>query len=90
MDSPISVRSEVGKLKAVLLHRPGVELENLMPDYLSHQLFDDIPYLVYAQQEHDSFACTLRLGASNCSVLQYGNLSHHAGGMSRAWISAAA
>ena len=50
MESPISVRSEVGKLKTVLLHRPGVELENLMPDYLSHQLFDDIPYLIYSQQ----------------------------------------
>ena len=56
MQSPISVRSEVGILKKVLLHRPGKELENLMPDYLARQLFDDIPYLVTAQQEHDAFA----------------------------------
>ena len=60
MRSPISVRSEVGRLKKVLLHRPGRELENLMPDYLARQLFDDIPYLVTAQQEHDAFASTLR------------------------------
>ncbi len=59
MQSPISVRSEVGRLKKVLLHRPGKELENLMPDYLARQLFDDIPYLVTAQQEHDAFAKTL-------------------------------
>lgn len=59
MQSPISVCSEVGILKKVLLHRPGKELENLMPDYLARQLFDDIPYLVTAQQEHDAFAKTL-------------------------------
>ena len=70
MESPISVRSEVGKLKTVLLHRPGVELENLMPDYLSHQLFDDIPYLVYAQQEHDTFACILRQCGVNVMYLK--------------------
>ena len=60
MNQPICVQSEVGKLKTVLLHRPGTELENLMPDYLSRQLFDDIPYLVHAREEHDRFAQTLR------------------------------
>ena len=70
MDLPISVRSEVGRLKTVLLHRPGVELENLMPDYLPHQLFDDIPYLVYAQQEHDTFACILRQCGVNVIYLK--------------------
>lgn len=60
MNNPIQVQSEVGKLKKVLLHRPGRELENLMPDYLTRQLFDDIPYLVHAREEHDEFANTLR------------------------------
>lgn len=60
MDSPIRVKSEVGKLRRVLLHRPGQELENLMPQYLSRQLFEDIPYLVHAREEHDQFAATLR------------------------------
>ncbi len=60
MESPIRVKSEVGKLKRVLLHRPGQELENLMPQYLSRQLFEDIPYLVHAREEHDQFAATLR------------------------------
>lgn len=60
MNKPICVQSEVGRLKTVLLHRPGKELENLMPDYLGRQLFDDIPYLVHAREEHDVFAQTLR------------------------------
>ena len=60
MISPICVQSEVGRLRRVLLHRPGQELENLMPQYLSRQLFEDIPYLVHAREEHDEFAKTLR------------------------------
>ena len=43
-------------LKPFLLKRPGKELENLVPDYLDGLLFDDIPYLKVAQQEHDRFA----------------------------------
>ena len=60
MDEPIHITSEIGKLKTVLLHRPGEELENLTPDYLTDLLFDDIPYLEVAQKEHDAFAQTLR------------------------------
>ena len=43
-----------------MLHRPGRELENLMPEYLEQLLFDDIPYLKAAQSEHDAFAACLR------------------------------
>lgn len=57
---PINVYSEIGKLKKVLLHRPGKELENLMPEYLDRLLFDDIPYLKIAQEEHDAFAQIFR------------------------------
>lgn len=56
----IHVTSEIGKLKKVLLHRPGNELLNLTPDTLSRLLFDDIPYLPDAQKEHDAFAQVLR------------------------------
>lgn len=55
----LNVYSEIGKLKTVLLHRPGKELENLTPDLLERLLFDDIPYLKVAQEEHDAFAKTL-------------------------------
>lgn len=56
----IQVKSEIGPLKRVLLHRPGKELLNLTPDTLNELLFDDIPYLEVAQQEHDYFANLLR------------------------------
>ncbi|MDY6062486.1 MAG: arginine deiminase [Erysipelotrichaceae bacterium] len=56
----IHVTSEIKTLKKVLLHRPGKELENLTPDTLSELLFDDIPDLVKAQDEHDRFAGILR------------------------------
>ena len=53
---PIHVFSEIGKLKKVCLHRPGKELENLMPDYLARLLIDDIPFLEDAKKEHDAIA----------------------------------
>ena len=56
----ICVKSEIKPLKKVLLHRPGKELLNLTPDRLEELLFDDIPFLNVAQQEHDAFAQTLR------------------------------
>ena len=56
----IKVTSEIKPLKKVLLHRPGEEIENLTPEYLERLLFDDIPYLKVAQQEHDAFADILR------------------------------
>lgn len=60
MSSPIHVYSEIGKLKTVMLHRPGKELENLAPDILHRMLIDDISYLKIAQEEHDAFAHVLR------------------------------
>ena len=59
-NGPIHVNNEIGELKTVLLKRPGKELENLVPDHLSGLLFDDIPYLKVAQEEHDKFAQVLR------------------------------
>ena len=60
METAIHNTSEIGRLRRVLLHRPGGELENLMPEYLERLLFDDIPYLQEAQKEHDAFADCLR------------------------------
>ncbi len=56
----INVKSEIGPLKKVLLHRPGNELLNLTPDSLQRLLFDDIPFLPEAQREHDEFAHILK------------------------------
>jgi len=58
--SPINITTEIGQLKKVLLHRPGDELENLMPEYIGRLLFDDIPYLKIAQEEHDTFCGLMR------------------------------
>lgn len=76
----INVYSEIGKLKTVLLHRPGKELENLTPELLKRLLFDDIPYLKVAQKEHDFFADMLR--SEGIEVLYIRNmvaeaLNHH-------------
>lgn len=56
----IRVKSEIGRLKKVMLHRPGKELEHLVPGDLERLLFDDIPYLKTAQNEHDLFAGIMR------------------------------
>src|SRR5689334_10119934 len=55
-----SVESEVGALRRVLLHRPGGELERIVPDTCGSLLFDDIPWLPAAQREHDAFTGVLR------------------------------
>jgi arginine deiminase len=60
MGLTIDVTSEIGALKKVMLHRPGKEVENLVPEYLGRLLFDDIPYIKVAVEEHDAFAQLLR------------------------------
>jgi len=57
----INVCSEIMPLKKVLLHRPGNELLNLTPDELKRLLFDDIPYLKVAREEHDELARILSM-----------------------------
>ncbi len=59
-DTAISVYSEIGKLRRVLLHCPGEEVENIVPDYLRRLLFDEIVYLEQARKEHNQFADILR------------------------------
>ena len=54
------VDSEVGRLRTVLLHRPGTELKRLTPRNNADLLFDGIPWVARAQDEHDAFAQTLR------------------------------
>ena len=72
METGIHNTSEIGRLRRVMLHRPGAELENLMPEYLERLLFDDIPYLKEAQKEHDTFADCLR--AQGVEVVYLGDL----------------
>ena len=54
------VASEVGRLGTVMLHRPGSELRRLTPRNNDHLLFDGVPWVDRAQEEHDAFADALR------------------------------
>jgi arginine deiminase len=68
----VGVHSEVGRLRRVLLHRPGLELERLTPTNASSLLFDDVLWVKRARQEHDVFADTLR--QEGVEVLYLGDL----------------
>ncbi len=57
---PHGVRSEVGRLRTVMLHRPGNELRRLTPRNNDALLFDGLPWVDRAQEEHDAFADALR------------------------------
>ena len=59
-DNPHGADSEVGKLHTVMLHRPGTELKRLTPRNNDRLLFDGIPWVARAQEEHDAFADALR------------------------------
>jgi arginine deiminase len=52
--------SEVGRLRSVLLHRPGLELKRITPRRRDWLLFDTLPWVGRAQQEHDALAAALR------------------------------
>jgi arginine deiminase len=56
---PWGADSEVGRLRTVLLHRPGAELRRLTPRNNDRLLFDGIPWVDRAQDEHDAFAAAL-------------------------------
>jgi len=55
-----SVQSEVGQLRQVIVHRPGLELARLTPQNAAGLLFDDVMWAKRAKEEHDVFAETLR------------------------------
>jgi len=59
-----NVASEVGRLRRVVLHRPGLELQRLTPSNKDDLLFDDVLWVRRARQEHDAFADTV----ADCGV----------------------
>lgn len=52
----LGVHSEVGKLRQVIIHRPGTELSRLTPQNREDLLFDDVLWPARARSEHDGFA----------------------------------
>ena len=59
----LKLHSEFGRLKAVITHRPGKEIERLTPANTSELLFEDVPYLEGMQQEHDEFTNLIRMAS---------------------------
>ncbi len=57
--SRLGVHSEVGRLRQVVLHRPGLELERLTPGTVHDLLFEDVLWAERAREEHDAFAAML-------------------------------
>jgi arginine deiminase len=55
-----AVQSEVGTLRQVIVHRPGLELSRLTPQNIADLLFDDVMWAKRAKEEHDAFAEALR------------------------------
>jgi arginine deiminase len=55
----MGVDSEVGRLREVVLHRPGLELRRLTPANKDALLFDELVWVTRAQEEHDGFAALL-------------------------------
>jgi arginine deiminase len=56
----LTVQSEVGRLRQVIVHRPGLELSRLTPRNIGDLLFDDVMWAAKAKEEHDVFAEALR------------------------------
>lgn len=58
--SGFDVGSEVGRLRKVLVHRPGLSLQRLTPSNASQLLFDDVLWVRKAGEQHDAFVALLR------------------------------
>jgi arginine deiminase len=72
LDVTLGCDSEVGRLRAVILHRPGAELQRLTPRNNDVLLFDGLPWVAKAQREHDAFAALL--ASRGVEVLLLGDL----------------
>ena len=59
-ETQINMDSEIGALNAVMVHRPGREIENMTPASAAEVLYDDILNLQLAEREHDQLTGVLR------------------------------
>jgi arginine deiminase len=74
--SGLSVTSEIGPLRKILLHRPGDEIRRMTPAMRRELLFDDILYLDLAQREHDAFRRLMSIVTPPGGVLEVLDLLH--------------
>lgn len=66
----LSVTSEIGRLRRVLVHLPGREIDVMMPSMMEQLLFDDILYGQVAREEHRKFQQIIRFVADEVHDLQ--------------------
>ena len=64
------VASEVGQLRQVIVHRPGLEMDRLTPSNKDALLFDDVMWTEQAQRDHDVFADALRTEGAEVLYVQ--------------------
>ncbi len=58
--SEFGVHSEVGKLRKVIVHRPGLEMRRLSPTNAKDLLFEDVIWASRARDEHKAFVSLMR------------------------------
>jgi arginine deiminase len=66
----LNVTSEIGRLKTVLVHLPGREIDLMVPPMMNQLLFDDILYGQVAREEHRRFQQLIRFVADEIIELQ--------------------
>src|SRR5688572_18135465 len=66
----LNVTSEIGKLKSVLIHLPGREIDEMIPPMMNQLLFDDILYGQVAREEHRRFQQLIRFIAEDVVDIQ--------------------
>ncbi|HYC58807.1 MAG TPA: arginine deiminase family protein [Thermoanaerobaculia bacterium] len=66
----LNVSSEIGRLKSVLVHLPGREIDLMVPPMMAQLLFDDILYGQVAREEHRRFQQLIRFIADDVFDLQ--------------------
>src|SRR5204862_873647 len=60
MMETLGVHSEVGRLRSVLVCRPGLAHERLTPGNRADLLFDDVLWVHEAQKDHYDFVLKMR------------------------------
>src|SRR5438105_13808632 len=66
----LNVTSEIGKLKSVLVHLPGREIDVMVPPMMAQLLFDDILFGQVAREEHRRFQQLMRFIADEVYAVQ--------------------
>lgn len=66
----IGVSSEIGKLEGVIIHTPGVEVENVTPLNVERALYSDLLNLTVAKKEYSQFQKVLESVTKTFQVKQ--------------------